>query len=68
MRELSVRHRVAVQRQMSALLLEFNIHISSKAGGLSGVVEGVLENAEKCTFDSMLAGFRCDMAVLPYPR
>jgi len=46
MRELSVKHRVAVQRQISALLLEFNIRISPKAGGLSGVVESVLEDAE----------------------
>jgi transposase len=46
MRALSVKHRVAVQRQISALLLEFNSRISPKAGGLSGVVEGVLEDAE----------------------
>jgi transposase len=46
MRALSVKHRVAVQRQISALLLEFNSRISPKPGDLSGVVKGVLENAE----------------------
>lgn len=46
MRELAVKQKVALSNQISALLLEFNIRISPKKGGLSGVVEQVLEDAE----------------------
>lgn len=46
MRELTVKHKVALQNQIEALLLEFNIRVSSRKGGLNGVVQSVLEDAE----------------------
>jgi len=46
MRELAVKHKVAQRNQIEALLLEFNIRISSKNGGLNGTIQGVLEDAE----------------------
>lgn len=46
MRELAVKHKVALRNQIEALLLEFNIRISSRNGGLSGTIQGVLEDAE----------------------
>lgn len=46
LRELAVKHKVAMHNQLTALLLEFNIRVSSKAGGLSGVIQDVLEDAE----------------------
>jgi transposase len=46
MRELSIRQKVALNNHLKALLLEFNIRISSRKGGLSGVIEETLENAE----------------------
>ncbi|MCF6282495.1 MAG: IS110 family transposase [Candidatus Polarisedimenticolaceae bacterium] len=51
MRELAVKHKVALRNQIEALLLEFNIRISSRNGGLGGMIQGVLEDAENgfCT-------------------
>ncbi len=46
MRELAVKQKVALNNQIRALLLEFNIRISSRKGGISGVVQAVLEDAE----------------------
>ena len=46
MRELAIKHKIAIHRQITALLLEFNIRVSSRKGGLNGVIEAVLENAE----------------------
>ncbi len=46
MRELAVKYKVSVQRQITALLLEFNIRVSPKGGGLSGVVQCALEDGE----------------------
>lgn len=46
MRELAVKHKVALQNQVRALLAEFNIHGSPAKGGLNGVVERTLEDAE----------------------
>lgn len=46
LRELAVKQKVAIRNQLSALLLEFNIRVSPKQGGLRGVVEGTLEDAE----------------------
>ncbi len=42
MRELTVKHKVALRNQIEALLLEFNIRVSSRRGGLGGTVQGVL--------------------------
>jgi transposase len=46
LRELAVKHKTASGNQLKALLLEFNIRVSSRNGGLGGVIESVLENAE----------------------
>jgi len=46
MRELAVKHKVAIRNQVEALLLEFNIKVSPRSGGLSGTVQTVLEDAE----------------------
>ena len=46
MRELTVKHKVALRNQIEGLLLEFNIKVSARKGGLNGVVQSVLEDAE----------------------
>lgn len=46
MRELAVKHKVALRNQIEGLLLEFNIKVSRRNGGLSGTVQSVLEDAE----------------------
>jgi transposase len=46
MRELAVRQKVALNNQIKALLLEFTIRISPRKGGMSGVVQHVLEEAD----------------------
>jgi len=46
MRELTVKHKVALRNQIEGLLLEFNIKVSARKGGLNGVVQAVLEDAE----------------------
>lgn len=46
LRELTVKQKVSINNQITSLLLEFNIRIGKKKGGLSGVVQGVLEDAE----------------------
>lgn len=46
MRELAVKQKVALDNQLRALLLEFNIRVSARQGGLRGVVEQTLEDAE----------------------
>jgi len=46
LRELSIKQKNALNNQLIALLLEFNIRVSNKQGGLKGVIESVLEDAE----------------------
>ena len=46
LRELAVKHKVALQNQLTALLLEFNIRVSPAKGGLSGVIQALLEDAD----------------------
>ncbi|MDP2562991.1 transposase, partial [Psychrobium sp. 1_MG-2023] len=46
MRELSVKQKTALNNQLSALLLEFNIRVSSRNGGLKGAIYSALEDAE----------------------
>jgi transposase len=46
LRELAIKQKTASSNQIEALLLEFNIRASSKQGGLKGVVESLLEDAE----------------------
>jgi transposase len=46
LRELTVKQKSASGNQLKALILEFNIRVSARNGGLGGVKESVLENAE----------------------
>jgi transposase len=46
LRELCVKQKTAMSNQLTALLLEFNIKTSSRNGGLRGVIESTLEDAE----------------------
>lgn len=46
MRELSVKQKTAISNQLTALLLEFNIRVSPREGGLKGAIYGALEDAE----------------------
>ncbi len=46
LRELAIKQKTASSNQIKALLLEFNIRASLKQGGLKGVVESLLEDAE----------------------
>lgn len=46
LRDLAVKQKVASQRQISSLLLEFNIRISPQKGGMNSVIQGLLEDAE----------------------
>lgn len=57
LRELAVKHKVALINQLSGLLLEFNIKVSPNQGGLKGVIECLLEDAENefsCPFRAAL--------------
>lgn len=44
-RELAVKQKVSLTNQITGLLLEFNIRVSPRNGGLNGAVQEVLENA-----------------------
>lgn len=46
LRELAVKQKVAMNNQLKALLLEFNIRVSTKKGGLSGVIQSTIEDAD----------------------
>ena len=46
LRELAVKQKTATSNQIKALLLEFNIRISTRNGGLIGTIQSVLEDAE----------------------
>lgn len=46
LRDLAIKHKTALNNQLGALLLEFNIRYSTKSGGLRGAIESVLENAD----------------------
>ena len=46
LRELCVKQKTASFNQLQALLLEFNIKVSGKKGGLGGVIQSTLEDAE----------------------
>lgn len=57
LRELSIKQKTALSNQLKALLLEFNIRVSSKNGGLKGTIELLLEDAENgfsCVFRQAL--------------
>ena len=46
LRELAVKQKVASQNQLGASLLEFNIRVSPQKGGLNGVIQSLLEDAD----------------------
>jgi transposase len=46
LRELAIKQKTALNNQLKALLLEFNIQVSNKKGGLKGIIEEVLEEAD----------------------
>jgi len=46
LRELAIRQKTASGNQLKALLLEFDICVSPKNGGLSGAVQSILEDAD----------------------
>lgn len=46
LRELAVKQKTATGNQLKALLLEFNIRVGTRDGGLGGVIKSVLEDAE----------------------
>ena len=57
LRELAIKQKTALNNQLKALLLEFNIRVSTKNGGLKGIVASVLEDAENgfsCAFRQAL--------------
>ncbi|MEY8201112.1 MAG: IS110 family transposase [Colwellia sp.] len=45
LRELAVKHQGACQKQLVSLLLELNIRISNRKGGIISAIDGVLEDA-----------------------
>ncbi|MFT5306597.1 MAG: DNA-binding transcriptional LysR family regulator, partial [Chitinophagales bacterium] len=45
LRELAVKHQGACQEQLVSLLLELNILISNRKGGIISAIDGVLEDA-----------------------
>ena len=46
LRDLGVKQKTASKNQLIALLLEFNIRVSSRNGGLRGAIECTLEDGE----------------------
>ncbi len=46
LRDLAISHYTAITNQFTALLAEFNIHISSRHGSIKSVTESLLEDAE----------------------
>jgi len=52
LRELAMKQKTALSNQLKALLLEFNIRVSNRNGGLKGTIELLLEDAEN--------GFSCE--------
>ncbi len=46
LRELRIKQKTAKGNQITSLLLEFNIKVSNRNGGLKGALESTLEDAE----------------------
>jgi len=46
LRELAVKQKTALNNQLNALLMELNISVSARNGGLKGAVTSALEDAE----------------------
>ena len=64
MRGLAKKQEKALGNQIKALLLEFNIRITTQAGGIKGVVQEILENAENGFCDQFREGLH--MALQQY--
>ena len=45
LRDLAIKQKTALSNQLTALLLEFNLRVSNKNGGLKGLIERELEDA-----------------------
>lgn len=45
-RELAIKQKTALSNQLKGLLLELNIRVSSRCGGLKGVIQSTLEDGE----------------------
>ena len=45
-RKLAIKQKTVLSNQLKGLLLEFNIRVSSRNGGLKGVIQSTLEGAE----------------------
>ena len=46
LRDLAIKQKTALNNQLTALLLEFNLRVSNKNSGLKGLIERELEDAE----------------------
>lgn len=46
LRELAIKQKTALNNQLKSLLLEFNVRVSKRNGGLRGTIEALLEDAE----------------------
>ncbi len=46
LRELAIKQKTALSNQIKGLLLEFNVRVSTKNGGLEGAINSFIEDAE----------------------
>jgi len=46
LRELAIKQKTALNNQIKGLLLEFNVRVSTKSGGLKAAVQSFIEDAE----------------------
>lgn len=46
LRELAIKQKTALTNQLKSLLLEFNVRVSKRNGGLGGTIKTLLEDAE----------------------
>lgn len=46
LRELAIKQKTALNNQIKGLLLEFNVRVSTRKGGLKGAVQSFIEDAE----------------------
>jgi transposase len=68
LRELAVKQRTSLNNQLKSLLLELNIRVSARSGGLSGTIKAVLEDAENgLSFefrDALDTAFTCFLSLV----
>jgi len=46
LRELAIKQKTAISNQIKGLLLEFNVRVSTKNGGMGGAIQAFIEDAE----------------------